>query len=131
MVLSLFRKEFYSKRKEFAPGGSKFFPFRIELFFRRDFMSRKANTKTENCLSCTQWRKIYQVYQIPFIPIIVTSGAGLCGSVGCASDWRSGGREFDPHRVRQHSFVEIDHEIFSTVILSLLLNQKGQLSVSG
>ena len=31
---------------------------------------------------------------------------------------------------RQHSFVEIDHEIFSTVILSLLLIQEGQLSVS-
>ena len=34
-------------------------------------------------------------------------------------------------RGRQHSFVEIDHEIFSTVILSLLLIQEGQLSVSG
>ena len=32
---------------------------------------------------------------------------------------------------RQHSFVEIDYEIFSTVILSLLLIQEGQLSVSG
>ena len=32
---------------------------------------------------------------------------------------------------RQHSFVEIDHEIFSTVILSLLLIQEDQLSVSG
>ena len=32
---------------------------------------------------------------------------------------------------RQHSFVEIDHEIFSTIILSLLLIQEGQLSVSG
>ena len=29
------------------------------------------------------------------------------------------------------SFVEIDHKIFSTVILSLRLIQKGQLSVSG
>ena len=29
-----------------------------------------------------------------------------------------------------HSFVEIDHEIFSTVILSLPLIQEGQLSVS-
>ena len=36
------------------------------------------------------------------------------------SNWRPGG-----------SFVEIDHEIFSTVILSLPLNQEGQLSVSG
>ena len=34
-------------------------------------------------------------------------------------------------RARQHSFVEIDHEIFSTVILSLLLIQEGVLSVSG
>ena len=32
---------------------------------------------------------------------------------------------------RQHSFVETDHEIFSTVILSLPLIQEGQLSVSG
>ena len=31
----------------------------------------------------------------------------------------------------QHSLVEIDHEIFSTVILSLPLIQEGQLSVSG
>ena len=48
-----------------------------------------------------------------------------------ASDWRPGGRGFDPRRGRQHSFVEIDHEIFSTVILSLPLIQEGQLSVSG
>ena len=46
--------------------------------------------------------------------------AGLGRSVGCALDWWSGGREFEAS-VRQHSFVEIDHEIFSTVILSLPL----------
>ena len=40
-------------------------------------------------------------------------------------------RGFNPRRGRQHSFVEIDHEIFSTVILSLPLIQEGQLSVSG
>ena len=34
-------------------------------------------------------------------------------------------------RSQQHSFVEIDHEIFSTVILFLPLIQEGQLSVSG
>ena len=44
------------------------------------------------------------------------------------SDWRSGGRGFNTRRSRQHSFVETDHEMFSTVILSL---QEGQLSVSG
>ena len=47
------------------------------------------------------------------------------------SDWRPEGRGFNPRRGRQHSFVEIDHEIFSTVILSLPLIQEGQLSVSG
>ena len=47
------------------------------------------------------------------------------------SDWRPGGRRFNPCRGRQHSFVEIDHEIFSMVILSLPLIQEGLLSVSG
>ena len=47
------------------------------------------------------------------------------------SDWRPEGRRINPRRGRQHSFVEIDHEIFSTVILSLPLIQEGQLSVSG
>ena len=47
------------------------------------------------------------------------------------SGWRPGGRGFNPHRGWQHSFLEIDHEIFSTVILSLPLIQEGQLSVSG
>ena len=47
------------------------------------------------------------------------------------SDWRPGGHVFNPRQCRQHSFVEIDHEIFSTVILSLPLIQEGQLSVSG
>ena len=45
------------------------------------------------------------------------------------SDWGPGGRGFNPLRGRQHSFVEIDHEIFSTVILSLPLIQEGQLSL--
>ena len=36
-----------------------------------------------------------------------------------------------PLQSQQHSFVEIDHDIFSMVILSLLLIQEGQLLVSG
>ena len=47
------------------------------------------------------------------------------------SNWRPGGHGFNPRRVRQQSFVEIDREIVSTVILSLPLIQEGQLSVSG
>ena len=47
------------------------------------------------------------------------------------SDWRPGGRGLNPRRGWQHSFVEIDREIFSTVILSHPLIQEEQLSVSG
>ena len=46
-------------------------------------------------------------------------------------EWRPGGRGIDPRLGRQHSLVEIDHGIFSMVILSLPLIQEGQLSVSG
>ena len=59
---------------------------------------------------------------------------GLPASVAqldAASDWRPGGRGFSPTRGRQHSFKEIDHEIFSAFILSRLLIQEGQLLVSG
>ena len=71
-------------------------------------------------------RQHYKRASVPTAPL-----AGLGGAVGCTSGWRPGGRGFDPRRGRQHSFVEIDHEIFSTVILSLPLIQEGQLSVSG
>ena len=59
--------------------------------------------------------------------------ARLGGSVGCAVrlETCAGGHGFNPRRGQQHSFVEIDHEIFSTVILSLPLIQEGQLSVTG
>ena len=51
--------------------------------------------------------------------------------LNASSDWRPGGRGLNPHRGWQHIFVEMDREIFSTVILSLPLIQEGQLSVSG
>ena len=38
---------------------------------------------------------------------------------------------FDPRRVGKILSWRFDHEIFSTVILSLPLIQEGQLSVSG
>ena len=53
-------------------------------------------------------------------------GRASVAQLDAPSDWR-----FNPRRGRQQSFVEIDHEIFSTVILSLPLIQEGQLSVSG
>ena len=63
---------------------------------------------------------------LPFI-----SSTASVAQLDAPSDWRPGGSGFNPRRGRQHSFVEIDHEIFSTVILSLPLIQEGQLSVSG
>ena len=48
-----------------------------------------------------------------------------------SDDWRSGGHGFAPRRVWQNSFVEIDYEISSSIIVSLLLIQEGQLSVFG
>ena len=64
-------------------------------------------------------------------PIDFILGPASVAQLDAPSDWRPGGRRFNPHQGRQHSFVEIDHEIFSTVILSLPLIQEGQLSVSG
>ena len=52
----------------------------------------------------------------------LTQSPASVAQLDAPSDWRRG---------RLHSFVEIDHEIFSTVILSLPLIQEGQLSVSG
>ena len=62
---------------------------------------------------------------------LIWSFEPACGSVGCGFDWWSGGGVFGPYQAQQHSFVEIDHEIFSVFILFLLLIQEGQLSVSG
>ena len=64
-------------------------------------------------------------------PHLTIFGPASVAQLDAPSDWRPGGRGFNPRRGRQHSFVEIDHEIFSTVILSLPLIQEGQLSVSG
>ena len=67
--------------------------------------------------NCFQWRHVFEPASV--------------AQLDAPSDWRPGGRGFNPRRGRQHSFVEIDREIFSTVILSLPLIQEGQLSVSG
>ena len=57
--------------------------------------------------------------------------AGLGGSVGCAIRLETRRSRVQPPPRSAATFVEIDHEIFSTVILSLPLIQEGQLSVSG
>ena len=84
------------------------------------------------------WTKTYCI--IIFIIIIITINSIIIititlpasvAQLDAPSNWRPGGCGFNPRRGLQHSFMEIDHEIFSTVILSLPLIQEGQLSVSG
>ena len=48
-----------------------------------------------------------------------------------ASDWWSGVFGIDPRRVRRHSFMKVDHEMFCTFILSVPLIQEEQVPVSG
>ena len=47
--------------------------------------------------------------------------AGLGGSAGCAIRLETRRSRVHPRRGRQHPFVATDHEILSTVILSLPL----------
>ena len=41
-----------------------------------------------------------------------SSQPALVAQLDAPSDWRPGGRGFNPHRGRQHSFVEIDLKYF-------------------
>ena len=63
--------------------------------------------------------------------ILTSSWPASMAQLDAPSDLIPGGGGFKPRRGRKHSFVELDHEIFYTVILSLPLIQEGQLSVSG
>ena len=77
------------------------------------------------------WAEMRKIMYFPANPGLLNKWPASVAQLDAPSDWRPGGRGFNPRRGRQHSFVEIDHEIFSTVILSLPLIQEGQLSVSG
>ena len=79
-----------------------------------------------NMLHTKKHGKVLKSDSFPTLPCQPASVAQL----DAPSDWRPG-RGFNPRRGWRHSFVEIDHEIFSTVILSLPLIQEGELSVSG
>ena len=59
---------------------------------------------------------------------LTRSAVGNVSGYRCVSDCRSRGREFDPGRY--HTFVEIDHEIISTVILLLPLIYSRRVVVS-
>ena len=49
----LSEKGVYSNRKEFAPNGDKFFPFRVDPLFRRGLVEEKQiGSKKKSCLPC-------------------------------------------------------------------------------
>ena len=98
-------------RRDLVYRKDQILSFQNRLLFRRDLVWFKARTK-------------------PF-PFREGKKSAWVAELDAPSDWRPGGRGFNPRRGQKHSFVEIDHEIFSTVILSLPLIQEGQLSVSG
>ena len=98
-----------------------YLPLPCALLFQNTFRTRCQ-------LSVSTFMYLYS-YCGPFCTEMMEPA--LVAQLDALSDWRPGGRGFNPRRGRQHSFVEIDHEIFSTVILSLPLIQEGQLSVSG
>ena len=75
--------------------------------------------------------RICTVQSGPSLSAYKSIGPASVTRLDAPSDWRPGGRRFNPRRGRQHSFVEIDRGKFSTFILSLPLIQEGQLSVTG
>ena len=98
-----------------------------------------SHENNRNCKRTGLWIQVYYTqctiisshpFPIGFVQVDPVKPASVA-QLDAPSDWRPGGRGFNSRRGRQHSFVEIDHEIFSTVILSLPLIQEGQLSVSG
>ena len=52
VVLSLFWKRVSSKRKEFAPTGSKFFPFRVDTFPEGVSCAGKQTGRHKSYLPC-------------------------------------------------------------------------------
>ena len=48
---STLRGRVNSNRKEFTPCGSKFFPFRVDHFFRRGLIFKRANRKAQKLSS--------------------------------------------------------------------------------
>ena len=55
----------YSKRKEFAPMGSKFFHFKVDPFLEGVLHTGKQTGSHESFLPCQKWWKMYQIYPLP------------------------------------------------------------------
>ena len=55
-------KGVYSKRKGFAPCGSKFFPCRVDHFQKDLDLQESKQEVTKNCLPYNKWQRLYHVY---------------------------------------------------------------------
>ena len=60
-LLSPFWKGIFSKRKEFAPNGSKFFPFRVDPFSEENWCIESKEEVKKRLLSLYKLQKMYQV----------------------------------------------------------------------
>ena len=101
-------KVVYSKRKEFAPLGSKFFPFRVDIFSEGDCCTEKQTGSqvvflSEN-LASVSIHLYFEVFRIVL--------GGLGGSVGCAVRLETRRSRVQPPPRSETFFREIDHEIF-------------------
>ena len=111
-------------------------PRPLLIFSQSDYLIRIVAINSNNGKQCRSRSvgffriRLIWIYNVCKDRVYPGSPASVA-QLDAPSDWRPGGRGFNPRRGRQHSFVEIDHEIFSTVILSHPLIQEGQLSVSG
>ena len=101
------------------------------MLCRKQTGSKKKTTcilykLVENLLSVSSPLDNYSSEAIVFIS---HNESASVAQLDAPSGWRPGGCGFNPRRGRQHSFVEIDHEIFSTIILSLpLISRRAVVS---
>ena len=92
----------------------------VATYFLFQYGSSNVTFEVAEYSKCT----LYTINILTDMPECRPRFVGLGGSVGCKSDWWSVGHRFDCRKVRQHSLVEMDHEIFS-MILSFLLILEG------
>ena len=74
-------KRVYSKGKDFASLGSKFFPFRVDPF-QKGLVCRKAKGIPKRCLPLLKWPEIYQV-QVPLIMLMLYFSDCLYKTISC------------------------------------------------
>ena len=58
-------KRVYIERKDFAPIGSKFFPFNVNPLFRRGTCVEKQTGSHNSCLPCKNGKNSIKYIQFP------------------------------------------------------------------